>query len=48
MDQTYLSASRLCKTFSNAGLQQHILKNLDIEIYENDFTVIMGASGAGK
>jgi putative ABC transport system ATP-binding protein len=25
-----------------------VLKNLDIDIYENDFTVIMGASGAGK
>ena len=25
-----------------------MLKNLDIEIYEGDFTVIMGSSGAGK
>lgn len=29
-------------------LQTHILKNLDVEIYDGDFTVIMGSSGAGK
>ncbi len=46
--KTILSTRKLCKTFSNAGVQQHILKNLDLEIYEGDYTVIMGASGAGK
>jgi putative ABC transport system ATP-binding protein len=48
MSKAILSTNKLCKTFSNGGLQQHILKNLDIEIYEKDFTVIMGASSAGK
>lgn len=43
-----IETKKLCKTFSNGGVQQHILKNLDIEIYEGDFTIIMGASGAGK
>ena len=43
-----IETKKLCKTFSNGGLQQHILKNLDLEIYEGDFTIIMGASGAGK
>lgn len=43
-----LSTNKLCKTFSTEGQQQHILKNLDVEIYEGDFTVIMGSSGAGK
>ena len=43
-----LSTHKLCKTFSNGGMQQHILKNLDLDIYEGDFTVIMGSSGAGK
>lgn len=43
-----LSTNKLCKTFSNGGMQQHVLKNLDIEIYDGDFTVIMGSSGAGK
>lgn len=43
-----LEAKMLCKTFSNGGLQQHVLKNLNISIYKNDFTVIMGSSGSGK
>ena len=43
-----IETRKLCKTFSNGGRQQHVLKNVDLEIYEGDFTVIMGASGAGK
>ncbi len=43
-----IKTDKLCKSFSNNGLQQHVLKNLDLEIYEGDFTIIMGASGAGK
>ena len=43
-----LRTDKLCKSFSNGGLQQHIIKNLDLEITEKDFTVIMGASGSGK
>ena len=43
-----LRTEKLCKSFSNGGLQQHIIKNLDLEITEKDFTVIMGASGSGK
>ncbi|MCL2200253.1 MAG: ABC transporter ATP-binding protein [Defluviitaleaceae bacterium] len=45
---TILSTNKLCKTFSTGGLQQHVLKNLDMEIRQGDFTVIMGPSGAGK
>jgi len=48
MNNIVLSTTKLCKTFSNGGIQQHVLKNLDIEIYQGDFTVIMGSSGAGK
>ncbi len=43
-----LKTEKLCKTFSNQGLQQHVIKNLDLEIMEKDFTVIMGSSGSGK
>ena len=43
-----IEARMLSKTFSNECVQQHVLKNLDIDIYEGDFTVIMGASGSGK
>lgn len=48
MSNIVLSTNKLCKTFSNSGMQQHVLKNLDLSIYEGDFTVIMGSSGAGK
>ncbi len=43
-----MKTEKLCKTFSNGGQQQHVLKNIDLELYQGDFTVIMGASGAGK
>ena len=43
-----LEARMLCKTFSTGSLQQHVLKNLNIQIEEGDFTVIMGSSGSGK
>lgn len=48
MSNVILSTNKLCKTFSSGGVQQHVIKNLDIEIFEGDFTVIMGSSGAGK
>ena len=48
MSKVIIKTDKLCKSFSNGGLQQHVLKNIDLEIYQGDFTVIMGASGAGK
>lgn len=48
MKKVILSSKKLCKSFSNEGIQQHVIKNLDLDIYEGDFTVIMGSSGAGK
>lgn len=48
MSKIILKTKKLCKTFSNGGNQQHVLKNLDIEIIEGEFTVIMGSSGSGK
>ncbi|MDE6790124.1 MAG: ATP-binding cassette domain-containing protein, partial [Clostridia bacterium] len=48
MKNTLLKTQNLSKTFSNGGHQQHVLKNVDLELYQGDFTVIMGASGAGK
>ena len=46
--KSIIETKKLCKTFSNGGVQQHVLKNINLEIYEGDFTIIMGASGAGK
>ena len=48
MATALLKATDLCKTFSNESVQQHVLKNLNLEIRKGDFTVIMGDSGAGK
>ena len=48
MKQSILSASGLCKSFAHNGNQLHILSGLDLELYQGEFTVVMGASGAGK
>lgn len=48
MSSSVLHTEKLCKTFSSGGLQQHVIKNLDLEIRKGDFTIIMGASGSGK
>lgn len=48
MKNAIISAKGLCKSFAHNGGQVHILTGLDLEIYEGDFTVIMGASGSGK
>lgn len=48
MKKIILAAKGLCKSFAHNGKQNHILSGLDINIYEGDFTVVMGASGSGK
>ena len=46
--EVIIKTDKLSKSFSIGGKQQHVIKNLDLEIYKGDFTVIMGSSGAGK
>lgn len=48
MKEKILEAKMLSKTFSTQGNQHHVLRNLNVEIYKGDFTVIMGSSGSGK
>lgn len=48
MKQVILEAKSLNKSFANNGVQNHVINNLDLQIYEGDFTVVMGASGSGK
>jgi putative ABC transport system ATP-binding protein len=48
MTTSVITTNKLCKTFSTSGVQQHVLRNLDLDIKREDFTVIMGASGSGK
>ncbi|WP_028505729.1 ABC transporter ATP-binding protein [Ruminococcus sp. FC2018] len=48
MKNIILKTKDLCKSFAHNGGQLHIISNVDLELYEGDFTVIMGASGSGK
>ena len=45
---TIIKTKKLCKTFSNYGNMQHILKNIDLELPKNKLIVMTGLSGSGK
>lgn len=46
MKKAILSSKKLSKSFEQNS--ETVLNGIDIEIYEGDFTIIMGASGSGK
>ncbi|MGG7177462.1 ABC transporter ATP-binding protein [Clostridium paraputrificum] len=48
MKKELLKARNICKSYANDGLQNHVLNHVDLDIYEGDFTIIMGSSGSGK
>lgn len=48
MKNKILQAEKLCKSYVHNKEQNHILSQVDLDIYEGDFTVIMGTSGSGK
>ena len=48
MKNVILSAKDVQKTFSNNGEMVPVLTNVNMDVYEGDFTVIMGSSGSGK
>lgn len=48
MKNIILSAKDISKSFAHDGGQIHVISHLDLDIYENDFTAIMGVSGSGK
>lgn len=48
MKNIAIRAVKLCKTYSTGTEKYHAIQNVDLEIYEGDFTVIMGSSGSGK
>ncbi|WNS46327.1 ABC transporter ATP-binding protein [Paenibacillus sp. MMS20-IR301] len=43
-----IQTKNLCKTYSTGSEQFHAIRNIDLSIYQGDFTVIMGDSGSGK
>ena len=46
--KTIIMTNKLSKSFFTGANEQLVINSLDLEIYENDFTIIMGPSGAGK
>ncbi|WP_020619079.1 ABC transporter ATP-binding protein [Paenibacillus daejeonensis] len=46
--KSIIRANNLCKTYNTGTEQYHAIRNVDLELYEGDFTVIMGNSGSGK
>lgn len=43
-----IKTNMLCKSYVSDGEVNNVIKNMDLSIYDKDFTVIMGASGSGK
>ena len=48
MKEIILSAKNVQKSFANNGEITSVLTNVNLDIYKDDFTVIMGSSGSGK
>lgn len=48
MKTSVIKVNKLCKSFVTGKISSNVIKNLELEIYEGDFTVIMGSSGSGK
>ncbi|HBJ02847.1 MAG TPA: ABC transporter ATP-binding protein, partial [Lysinibacillus sp.] len=42
--EVLIQAQNVCKTYSTGSEQFHAIKNMNIDIYKGDFTVIMGNS----
>lgn len=48
MKETVIKTRDLCKEYVTGENKQTVLNNVNLDIYEGDFTVIMGRSGSGK
>ena len=48
MKPIIIQAERLSKSYAAEGVQTHVLSNVDLALYEGDFTAVMGPSGSGK
>lgn len=48
MKNMLLQGEKISRVFRQNGVKNKVLDQVDVEIYEKDFTVIMGSSGAGK
>ncbi len=43
-----LSALQLCRSYTTGHVRQEILKNLNVELFSGQLTLVMGPSGSGK
>ena len=48
MKKVIIKTENLCKSFVLGKTANNVLKNITLELYEGDFTIIMGSSGSGK
>jgi len=48
MKRKIIEAKNVKKSFNTGGINNLVIKDLNLDIFEGDFTVIMGASGSGK
>lgn len=48
MNTCVIKTDKVCKSYVTDGEVNNVIKNLDLELYQEDFTVIMGSSGSGK
>ncbi len=48
MKKIMIETNNLCKSFVIGKTSNNVLKNINLSIYEGDFTIIMGSSGSGK
>lgn len=48
MPECMIETKNLHKSFTNGQTETPILKGVNLEIYNKDFTIIMGSSGSGK
>ncbi len=48
MKKAIIKTNKLCKSYIIGKQGLNVLKNIDLDIYEGDFTIIMGRSGSGK
>ena len=48
MKKVLLQGKNISRVFSQSGIRNKVLNKIDVDIFDKDFTVIMGSSGAGK
>ncbi len=48
MKKIMIETKSLCKSFIIGKTSNNVLKNINLSIYEGEFTIIMGSSGSGK